>query len=338
MSQQYHFAHLDRSFFGLRQPCYCVIATEVARLFFCVRRANAAPRTGAGSTGSPSKGDGQGLGLRAPFIDLRRDHSAQRASAFSANLPQSHAPRFSFSVSSTHHPAPTFRSLCALYLVLCYLILPLMFDPHRFLLFFVAALLLAVTPGPGIFYVLARTLAGGRREGFQSAFGTFFGGLFHVFAAALGISAILAASAVAFHTVKYAGAAYLVFLGIRMIRSRNTSLPDNTARQGSSPTANANAFRQGILTEALNPKTAIFFLSFIPQFIAPERGHIFIQFATLGILSVSLNTAADLLVVACAAPLERKLKSSSTFRARQRTASGLGMISLGAYVALSETK
>jgi threonine/homoserine/homoserine lactone efflux protein len=207
-----------------------------------------------------------------------------------------------------------------------------MFDSQRFLLFFAAALLLAITPGPGIFYVLARTLAGGRREGFQSSIGTFFGGLFHVFAAALGVSAILAASAVAFHTVKYAGAAYLVFLGIKMIRSRNTELPTETSAPA------GNAFRQGILTEALNPKTALFFLSFIPQFIAPERGHIFLQFATLGILSVSLNTAADLLVVSLATPLERKLKSSATFRRRQRTASGLGMIGLGAYLALSESK
>ena len=207
-----------------------------------------------------------------------------------------------------------------------------MFDAHRFLLFFAAALLLAITPGPGIFYVLARTLAGGRREGFQSSFGTFFGGLFHVFAAAAGVSAILAASAIAFHTVKYAGAAYLVLLGIKMIRSRNTEMPTET----SAP--EGNAFGQGILTEVLNPKTALFFLSFIPQFIVPERGHIFFQFATLGILSVSLNTAADLLVVGLATPLERKLKSSAVFRRRQRTASGLGMIGLGAYLALSDAK
>lgn len=207
-----------------------------------------------------------------------------------------------------------------------------MLDTHRFFLFLAAALLLAATPGPGIFYVLARTLAGGRREGFQSSFGTFFGGLFHVFAAALGVSAILAASAVAFHTVKYAGAAYLVFLGIKMIRSRNTDLPAETAAPKGS------AFRQGILTEALNPKTALFFLSFIPQFIAPQRGHIFLQFAILGIISVALNTAADLLVVSLAAPLERRLKSSARFRRAQRTASGLGMIGLGAYLAFSDSK
>ena len=207
-----------------------------------------------------------------------------------------------------------------------------MFDPHRFLLFLAAAIVLAVTPGPGIFYVLARTLAGGRREGFQSSFGTFLGGLFHVFAAALGVSAILAASAVAFHTVKYAGAAYLVFLGVKMIRSGTAELPTVT----SSP--KGSAFRQGVLTEALNPKTALFFLSFIPQFIAPERGHIFFQFAVLGIVSVTLNTAADLAVVSLAAPLERKLKSSTRFRRGQRTASGLGMIGLGAYLAFSEAK
>src|SRR6266571_8145764 len=207
-----------------------------------------------------------------------------------------------------------------------------MLDPHHFLLFFAAALILAITPGPGIFYVLARSLAGGKREGVQSSFGTFAGGLFHVFAAALGISAILAASAVAFHSVKYAGAAYLVWLGIRMIRSRNADM----AFQNLQPSQ--GVFRQGIFTEALNPKTALFFLSFIPQFIAPERGHVFLQFATLGALSVTLNTAADLLVVSLATPFERKLKSSTTFRRRQRTASGLGMIGLGAYVALSDAK
>jgi len=207
-----------------------------------------------------------------------------------------------------------------------------MLDPHHFLLFFAAALILAITPGPGIFYVLARSLAGGKREGVQSSFGTFAGGLFHVFAAALGISAILAASAVAFHTVKYAGAAYLAWLGIRMIRSRNADM----AFQNLQPSQ--GAFRQGILTEALNPKTALFFLSFIPQFITPERGHVFFQFLLLGSISVILNTTADLVVVLLAAPLERKLKNSARFRRNQRVASGVGMIGLGAYVALADSR
>jgi len=208
-----------------------------------------------------------------------------------------------------------------------------MFDVHRSLLFLAAALLLAITPGPGIFYVLARSLAGGRREGIVSSFGTFVGGLSHVLAAALGISTILAASAMAFHTVKYAGAAYLVWLGIRMIRTRNTELAASASRP-----LGSGAFRQGILTEVLNPKTALFFLSFIPQFISPERGHVFLQFIILGALSVLLNTAADLLVVVLAAPLERKLKSSVRFRRGQRVASGLGMITLGTYVAIADTQ
>jgi len=207
-----------------------------------------------------------------------------------------------------------------------------MFDTHRFLLFFAAALVLAVTPGPGIFYVLARTLAGGRTEGIRSSFGTLVGGLFHVVAAALGVSAVLAASAVAFHTVKFLGAAYLVWLGIRMIRTRNAEMTVSALEPSQ------GAFRQGILTEILNPKTALFFLSFIPQFIAPERGHVFLQFMVLGAFSVILNTAADLLVVVLAAPFERKLKSSVRFRRTQRVASGLGMIGLGAYVAFADTR
>ena len=205
-------------------------------------------------------------------------------------------------------------------------------DSHHFFLFLAAAVLLAITPGPGIFYVLARSLAGGKREGFQSSFGTFFGGLVHVFAAAAGLSAILAASAVAYHTVKFAGAAYLVFLGIRMIRTRNAEWAVNASAPA------LGAFRQGILTEVLNPKTALFFLSFIPQFVAPQQGHVFWQFVILGVLSVSLNTAADLLVVLLAVPLERRLKSSAVLRRRQRLASGLGMIGLGAYVAFAESK
>jgi threonine/homoserine/homoserine lactone efflux protein len=148
----------------------------------------------------------------------------------------------------------------------------------------------------------------------------------------LAAALLLAASAVAFHTVKYAGAAYLVWLGIRMIHTRNAEMSVEAARPPN------GAFRQGVLTEVLNPKTALFFLSFIPQFVAPAHGQVFVQFALLGAISVSLNTAADLVVVGMASPLERKLKNSVRFRRRQRTASGLGMIGLGAYLALAEPK
>ena len=176
---------------------------------------------------------------------------------------------------------------------------------HIICCFFAAAIVLTVTPGTGIFYVLARSLAGGKREGLLSSLGTFL-----VFAAALGLSAILAASAAAFHTVKYAGAEYLVWLGIRMIRTRNAEMTVETAGPSD------RAFRQGILTEVLNPRTALFFLSFIPQFVAPTRGDVFVPFAVLGCVSVTLNTALDLLVVAMASPLERKWKNSVRFRRR----------------------
>ena len=202
----------------------------------------------------------------------------------------------------------------------------------RFTLFLAAAFLLAVTPGPGIFYVLARSLRGGRREGMESSAGTFIGGLVHVLGAALGVSAVLAASAVAFTIVKYAGAAYLVYLGVHMIQCRNEE-PD----AGSTRARLGNALTQGAFTEILNPKTALFFLSFIPQFIAPERGHVFLQFLLLGSTSVLLNTSADLVVVMFAGPIGHRLKHSLRFRRRQRTACGLAMIGLGAWVAATDS-
>jgi len=209
-----------------------------------------------------------------------------------------------------------------------------MLDPHRFLLFLAAALLLACTPGPGIFYVLTRSLAGGRREGILSALGTFCGGLVHVVAAALGLSAVLATSALAFTVVKYAGALYLIWLGIRMIAARNAG-PDSGEPL---PFPSRHTFRQGIITEVLNPKTALFFLSFIPQFVAAGLGHLFVQFLVLGCISVALNTSADLIVAFFAGPLGRKLKRDLRFRSRQRAFSGSAMIGLGLYVAAIERR
>jgi threonine/homoserine/homoserine lactone efflux protein len=204
-------------------------------------------------------------------------------------------------------------------------------DARLFTLFIAAALILAATPGPGIFYVLGRTLSGGRREGFLSSLGTFLGGLVHVFAAAVGLSALLVASAAAFTVVKFAGAAYLVWIGIGMIRSRNQAFDLATA-----PAPQLHIFRQGVLTEMLNPKTALFFLSFLPQFVSPQLVHVVGQFFVLGFVSVTLNTLADLIVVTFAAPVGTLLRSSPRFRRNQRVASGIGMIGLGAFVAFGE--
>ncbi len=203
----------------------------------------------------------------------------------------------------------------------------------RFLVFLGAALILAITPGPGIFYVLARSLRGGRREGVLSAAGTFLGGLVHVAAAAFGLSAILAASAVAFETVRYAGAAYLIFLGYRMIRSRQHQ--EAALDAASEP---RGTFVQGVMTEVLNPKTALFFLSFIPQFVSVRQGHVAVQFLLLGAISVTLNTCADLLVAFFAGPLGSALQRNAKLRSRQRAASGAAMIGLGVYMATARAR
>jgi threonine/homoserine/homoserine lactone efflux protein len=214
-----------------------------------------------------------------------------------------------------------------------------MFDSTRFPLFLTAAGLLAIAPGPGMLYVLARSLAGGKREGVLSAFGTFLGGMVHVFAAALGVSIVLAKSAVAFATVKYVGAAYLCFLGVRMIldawkeksKGNADEIPQNI-KPARKP------LWQGVATEVLNPKTALFFLSFIPQFVNRGSGHVFLQFVALGTISVVMNTTADLVVIALAGPLGERIRSSATFRRRQRTVTGAIMIGLGTYLATSEGK
>jgi threonine/homoserine/homoserine lactone efflux protein len=212
-----------------------------------------------------------------------------------------------------------------------------MIDSAKLVVFLTAAVLLAIVPGPGMLYVLARSLAGGRREGILSALGTFAGGMVHVLAAAAGVSVILAKSAAAFATVKYLGAAYLCFLGIRMILDARKAPPESdsgVADQSTLP--RRGPFWQGVATEVLNPKTALFFLSFIPQFVNRESGHVFLQFFLLGSVSVGLNTSADLIVTALAGPLGNYIRSSATFRKRQRTATGVIMIGLGTYLATSE--
>jgi threonine/homoserine/homoserine lactone efflux protein len=141
----------------------------------------------------------------------------------------------------------------------------------------------------------------------------------------------LATSAVAFSVVKYAGAAYLVYLGGSMLRSRNMNV-EMAEEQG----AGQGHLLQGIWTEVLNPKTALFFLSFIPQFVSTAKGHLVMQFLFLGSVSVALNTTADLLAVLLAGAVAHKLRDNPEFTRKQRTASGVGMIGLGVYVATTK--
>jgi threonine/homoserine/homoserine lactone efflux protein len=200
--------------------------------------------------------------------------------------------------------------------------------------FLAAALVLAVTPGPGILYVLARSLGGGVRAGVRSTAGTAIGGLCHVAAAAVGLSAVLMASATAFEIVKYAGAAYLVYLGVQMLRSaRRAPEQELPAAAGGD-----DAVRQGAMTELLNPKTALFFLTFLPQFTQPDRGPVALQLLALGTISVALNSSADLVVAGLAGRLSRLLHTRPRILRGQRATSGCALIALGAYAATAERR
>ncbi len=192
-----------------------------------------------------------------------------------------------------------------------------------FLLFLAAAALIALSPGPGILYVAARTLAGGRNEGLASSFGTGIGGLLHVVAGAVGVSALVMASAEAFTVLKWAGALYLIWLGLKTLREARVTLPT-----APSPPGTARAFREGIVVEALNPKTAAFFLAFLPQFVDPA-GSIWLQLVTLGLISVTLNTAVDVVVVLLASRARAIAVGRPTLLARLRTGAGLMIAGLG---------
>ena len=194
-----------------------------------------------------------------------------------------------------------------------------------------AAAVLALTPGPGMAYVVARTVAGGRQEGLASCLGTGLGGMLHVLAAALGLSVLLAQSALAFSIIKYVGAAYLIYLGVRMLMQKT---PEGDSTPVSAQGAR-RAFAEGILVEALNVKTALFFLAFLPQFTTPAEP-LLVQLVLLGSICVALNTLVDVMAVL---GVQRLLKSGfgRTARARLMTrASGLTMIVLGAWLALSK--
>jgi len=199
------------------------------------------------------------------------------------------------------------------------------------LAFFIAAALLALTPGPGIAYVVARTVAGGRQEGLASCLGTGLGGMLHVLAAALGLSVLLAQSALAFSLMKYVGAAYLIYLGVRLLMQK----PPAGDASPVSAQGVRRAFAEGILVEALNVKTALFFLAFLPQFTTPAEP-LLMQLVLLGSICVALNTLVDVMAVLGA---QRLLNSGLGRAARARLmtrASGVTMIGLGAWLALSK--
>lgn len=209
-------------------------------------------------------------------------------------------------------------------------------DPGQLALYFVAALVLAITPGPGIFYVAARTLAGGRAEGVASSFGTGLGGMVHVLAGSLGVSAIVLASAELFTALKLIGAAYLVWVGFRTFQSARRDASADLGGTMAPPVGPRRAFREGVLVEALNPKTAAFFLAFIPQFVSPSQGYVALQFVLLGFISVALNTLADIVVAAAAGRIRNGAAARPTLIRRLREVSGGTMIALGIGLSLAK--
>ncbi|MBR0646165.1 LysE family translocator [Plastoroseomonas hellenica] len=209
-------------------------------------------------------------------------------------------------------------------------------DVTQLALFFAAAFVLAVTPGPGIFYVAARTLAGGRAEGVASSFGTGLGGMVHVLAGSLGVSAIVLASAELFTALKLIGAGYLIWVGFRTIRSARRDASGALRDEAAAPPIGPRrAFREGVLVEALNPKTAAFFLAFVPQFVNPAAGGVALQFVVLGFVSVALNTLADVVVAFAAGRIREGATARPALIRRLREASGGAMIALGIGLALA---
>src|SRR6516162_560521 len=207
------------------------------------------------------------------------------------------------------------------------------FGIHDFGLFLVAGFLLNLTPGPDTLYILGRSVAQGREAGVASAFGISVGSIFHTCAAALGLSAILATSALAFVAIKVLGGTYLVFLGIKMIldRRRELTLPSNFRRR-----TTLAAFRQGVLTNVLNPKVALFFLAFLPQFIDPASNMKIAAFMTLGLTFMTTGTIWCLVLAWFASSFSKRLRENETVAQWLNRTAGAIFVFLGLRLATAK--
>jgi threonine/homoserine/homoserine lactone efflux protein len=207
-----------------------------------------------------------------------------------------------------------------------------MFPSHSALLIFIsaAALLLAI-PGPAIFYIVGRSIGHSRNAGLVSALGIGVGTLIHTAAAAIGLSALLVSSATAFSVVKYLGAAYLIYLGIQKLR-RDESFD---ASPDAPRTSLSRVFAQGIVVNVLNPKTALFFFAFLPQFVDAGRGHVAAQILSLGILFACMGTFSDSLWALFSGTVAQRLRGNPRWMRTQRYVSGGMLISLGVATAFA---
>jgi threonine/homoserine/homoserine lactone efflux protein len=199
--------------------------------------------------------------------------------------------------------------------------------------FLLAALILLLTPGPAVLYIVARSLDQGRLAGFVSVFSIEAGNLVHVLAATLGLSAILMSSALAFSIVKYLGAAYLIYLGLRRLFTHE-AVHQPTAFQRQKL---RRIFRQGVLVAILNPKTALFFFAFLPQFVDSSKGAVALQLLTLGCMFVTMAVVTDGLYALLAGTAGRWLKGARPFLRVERYVVGSVYIGLGVTAALADT-
>jgi threonine/homoserine/homoserine lactone efflux protein len=202
--------------------------------------------------------------------------------------------------------------------------------PSTLVVFSAAGLALIVVPGPAVLYIVAQSVDQGRRAGLASAAGVATGGMVHVVAATVGLSSLLVSSATLFEAVKLAGAAYLVYLGVRRLLTRVTR--EGAARERRPLAA---LYRRGIVVNVLNPKTALFFFAFLPQFVDSDRGAAWLQIALFGVLFVLLAWASDSLYALAAGSAAARLRGRA-FAAVQRWVSGTVLVALGAAAARAE--
>jgi threonine/homoserine/homoserine lactone efflux protein len=207
--------------------------------------------------------------------------------------------------------------------------------PREFLLFMTAAVVLFAIPGPAVLYVVARSVDQGRKAGLASCSGIATGGLVHVLAAAVGLSALLVSSAVAYSVVKYTGAAYLIYLGIKKLREKPVTADQvNHVR----PAPLRRVYTEGILVQILNPKTAIFFFAFLPQFVNPTRGSVTLQFFALGMVFTLTALLSDSLWALTAGSAAGWLQRNRVYLRHQTHVSGTVYIGLGLATAVSGSR
>lgn len=204
---------------------------------------------------------------------------------------------------------------------------------HSLLLFMAAGLALNISPGPDMLYVAARSTSEGRAAGIVSSLGIATGTLFHITAVALGLSALLAAVPIAYTTVRIAGASYLVYLGVRALASRSANGPRSIER------APLGAiFRQGMLTNMLNPKVALFFLAFLPQFVDPSRGSAAMQIVILGLIFDTSGTVVNTIVALATSGAADRVRVNSRLGEILHKFTGVVFIGLGVRIAYASRR